>query len=197
MNLSKILTTGAFLMTLTGPAAAADLYKTDQGHTEVRIAWSHAGVSIQHGEFTKAEGTLMLDKDNVEASSVTATIDAASISSGFGPLDDHIRNADFLEVETYPTITFESTAVKKTGDKTAEITGNLTLHGTTKPVTLSTTLTHLGEHPLGQFIDYYKGGWAAFSASTEIDPADFGVGKTIPVGKLTIEITTELKAPTS
>lgn len=195
MSFSRILATGAFVLACAAPVFAADMYKTDQGHTEVRIAWSHAGVSMQHGEFTKAEGTLMLDQGNVEASSLTATIEAASISTGFGPLDEHIRTADFLEVETYPTITFESTAISRTGDATADITGNLTLHGTTEPVTMAATMTHLGEHPLGAFIDYYKGDWAAFAATMEIDPAEFGVGMTIPVGKLVIEISTELKAP--
>lgn len=137
----------------------------------------------------------MLDADNVENSSLSATVQSASVSTGFGPLDDHIRNADFLEVETYPTITFESTSVSRTGDKTADITGDLTMHGTTKPVTFAATLTHIGEHPLGSVIDYYKGDWVAFTADTEIDPSDFGVGATIPVGTLSIELTSEMKAP--
>lgn len=195
MHLSKILTASAMIAALSVPAMAADTYKSDQGHTEVRFIWDHAGVSMQQGEFTTAEATLTLDQDNVESSSLSASIDAKSVSSGFAPLDEHMLGADFLEVETYPTITFESTSVSRTGDKTADITGDLTLHGTTKSVTMSTTLTHLGEHPLGQFLDYYKGDWAAFTATFDIDPGEFGVGKTIPVGNLTIEITTEMKSP--
>lgn len=193
MTLPQTLSAVVFAAVLAGPVMAADTYKTDAGHTEVRFSWSHAGVSTQHGEFDKAEGTLVMDPENVEAATLTATIDATSISSGFPPLDDHIKSADFLEVETYPTITFESTSVTQTGDKTADITGDLTLHGVTKPLTLQATLTHLGDHPLGQFVDYYKGSWAAFSATGEIDPKDYGVGMTIPVGKLMIEIDTELK----
>lgn len=176
----------------TAWAQAAETYYTDQGHTEVRFAWSHAGVSIQTGEFTTASGKLTLDPDNVEKSSITVTIDAASVSTGFGPLDDHLKSKDFLEVETYPEITFVSTSVKKTGDKTADVSGDLTIHGVTKPVTLKTTLTHRGEHPLGGVIDYYKGQWVAFSATTEIDHQAFNVGG-FSTGPISITISTELK----
>ena len=178
--------------TLASPLAA-QVYKTDQGHTEVRFGWSHAGVSMQHGEFTKVDGTLDLNVDDVAASTLNVVIDAASVSSGFGPLDDHLKTADFLEVETYPEITFVSTAIEQTGDKTANITGDLTIHGTTKPVTLEATLTHMGEHPLGSVIDYYKGDWVAFSASTVIAHMEFGVGQ-FSTGPISINIDTELKA---
>ena len=175
------------------PAFAAETYYTDQGHTEVRMAWSHAGVSVQTAEFISVNGTLELDPDNVANSTLDVTIDASSISSGFGPLDDHLKSADFLEVETYPEITFKSTEIKQTGDDTADVTGDLTIHGVTKPVTLKTTLTHRGDHPLGQFLDYYKGKWVAFSAETEIDHAAFDVGKSFPTGPISISIVTEMK----
>ncbi|MCF6433589.1 YceI family protein [Leisingera sp. MMG026] len=194
MPFSNLLTATAAAFLLATPVFAEKTYKTQQGHTEVRVAWSHAGVSMQHGEFTKAEGTLVLDEANIEGASLNAVVDATSIHSGVAALDDHIKNADFLEVETYPEITFESASVTRTGDKTADITGNLTMHGVTKPVTLQATLTHIGKHPLAQFLEYYKGDWAAFHARTEIEPKDFGVGMTIPVGTLVIEIDTEMQA---
>ena len=185
----------ALLLSVALPASAAmaaETYYTDQGHTEVIFGWNHAGVSMQTGEFTKANGKLVLDPDNVEKSTIEVTIDAKSVSTGFGPLDDHLKNKDFLEVETYPTITFKSTAVKKTGDKTADVTGDLTIHGVTKPVTLKTTLTHRGDHPLGGAIDYYKGKWVAFSATTEIDHQAFNVGG-FSTGPISIRIVTEMK----
>ena len=148
---------------------------------------------MQTGEFTKATGKLVLDPDNIERSTLSATIDATSVSTGFGPLDKHIKNADFLEVETYPKITFTSTSVKKTSDKTADVVGDLTLHGVTKPVTFKTTLTHRGLHPLGKRIKYYKGQWAAFSATTTIDHQSFKVGK-FSTGPISITIVTEMKA---
>ncbi len=176
----------------TAWAQAAETYYTDQGHTEVSFGWNHAGVSMQSGEFTTANGKLVLDPDNPEQSSVTVTIDAASVSTGFGPLDDHLKSKDFLEVETYPEITFVSTSVKKTGDTTADVMGDLTIHGVTKPVTLKTTMTHRGEHPLGGAIDYYKGQWVAFTATTEIDHQAFSVGG-FSTGPISITIVTELK----
>ena len=89
-------------------------------------------------------------------------------------------------------MTFVSTSVTRTGDMTADVTGDLTIHGVTKPVTLKTTLTHRGEHPLGTVIDYYKGNWVAFSATTEIDHQAFGVGG-FSTGPISITIVTEMK----
>ena len=182
----------ALVLAFAVSAQAAETYYTDQGHTEVRFGWSHAGVSIQTGEFTTATGKLVLDPDNVEQSSISVTIDAASVSTGFEALDTHLKSADFLEVETYPEITFESTSIERTGDTTANVTGDLTIHGTTQPVTLETTLTHRGEHPVGAMLDYYKGQWVAFSATTEIDHQAFGVGS-FSTGPVSIEIVTEMK----
>ncbi|MEO3416832.1 YceI family protein [Roseovarius sp. CAU 1744] len=178
---------------LAATPALATTYKTDQGHTEVRFSWSHAGVSVQSAEFTVATGTLELDPENPAGASLTATVQADSLATGFGPLDDHVKSADFLEVETYPEITFVSTGVEVTGENTANVTGDLTIHGTTLPVTLDATMTHIGEHPLGGAIDYYKGDWVAFSATTEIDHQAFGVGG-FSTGPITIDIVTEMKA---
>ncbi len=182
----------ALRLTLGVPALAAETYYTDQGHTEVRFGWNHAGVSMQTGEFTTASGKLDLDPDNVEQSSISVTIDAASVSTGFEALDTHLKSADFLEVETYPEITFESTSVERTGDMTANVTGDLTIHGVTKAVTLETTLTHRGEHPVAAALEYYKGQWVAFSATTEIDHQAFDVGG-FSTGPISISIVSEMK----
>lgn len=181
----------AFLVS-TQTAVAVETYYTDQGHTEVRFGWSHAGVSMQSGEFTEASGKLVLDPENVENSSLEVTINPASVSTGFVPLDDHLKSADFLGVETFPEITFVSTSVERTGEDTANVTGDLTLHGVTMPVTFETELTHRGPHPIGAFLDYYRGDWVAFTASTEIDHQDFGVGS-ISTGPITITVVTEMK----
>ena len=178
---------------LAVPASAAETYWFDQGHTEIIFGWKHAGgVSTQHGEFTKASGKLSLDPENVENSSIDVTIDTTSIATGFEPLDKHLKSADFLEVETYPEIKFKSTAVKRTGKDTADVTGDLTIHGVTQPVTLKTTLTHRGPHPVAEFIDYYKGQWVGFAATTEIDHQAFKVGN-FSTGNIFIEINTEMK----
>lgn len=187
-------TTAIAVACFAAAPAMATTYKTDQGHTEVRFSWSHAGVSVQSAEFTVAEGTLDLDPDNVEAASLNVTIKSDSVATGFEALDKHLSSADFLEVETYPEITFVSTGVEKTGDNTANVTGDLTIHGTTQSVTLETTLTHIGEHPLGGALEYYQGDWAAFTATTVLDHLSFGVGG-YSTGPITVNIVTEMKAP--
>ena len=183
---------GAAVVLLSEPALAAETYYFDQGHTEVHFTWSHAGVSMQHGEFTKLDGKLTLDPDNVENSVIDVTIDANSLDSGYKALDDHLKGADFFDVTAYPTITFKSTSVKRTGEDTADIVGDLTIHGVTKPVTLRTRLTHRGAHPVARFIDYYRGEWVAFHATTRIDHTAFGVGN-FDTGTISIEINTEMK----
>ncbi|MEX0284561.1 MAG: YceI family protein [Paracoccaceae bacterium] len=187
------LTAATLAMTLPFAAMAAETYKTDQGHTEVMFGWSHVGVTNQSGEFTKADGTLVLDEANPENSTLEVTIDTTSLHSGFGPLDDHLKNDDFFGVDAHPTITFKSTKITPTGEKTADVTGDLTIRGVTKPFTLTTTLTHLGDHPLGGAVEYYQGKWAGFEATGVIENhQEFNVGP-FPTGPIAITIRSELK----
>lgn len=192
MKFAKPLAAATALALLTTPAFA-QVFKTDQGHTEVLFGWSHVGVSRQNAEFTKVDGTLDLNPDNIEASTLSVTIDANSLSSGFGPLDDHLKSTDYLGVADHPEITFTSTSIERTGDTTANVTGDLTIHGVTHPAVLETTLTHQGAHPLAGVIDYYKGDWVAFSATAVIDHMAYGVGS-FSTGPIAITINTELKA---
>lgn len=179
-------------MVLAGSAWAEKIYEIDEGHTEVRFAWSHAGVSVQTGEFTKTAGKLNLDLENIENSSIEVTIDAASVASGVAVFDGHLNSASWLHTSKYPTITFSSQEVERTGEDTANVTGDLTLHGVTKSVTLATKLTHMGKHPVGDFLSYYQGDWIAFSATTEIDHQAFGIGS-YSTGPITISIVSEMK----
>ena len=172
--------------------SADSMFVTDQGHTEVMFGWDHAGVTNQHGEFTVATGTLKL-ADEIEDSKISVEIDASSVSSGFEPLDKHLKSADFLDVEKFPTITFESTEVKSTGESTMDIVGDLTIHGVTQSVTLQAEMTLNGEHPLGKNIEYYQGEWVGVKATTEIDHMAFGVGA-FSTGPISISINSELKA---
>lgn len=173
-------------------AFADKVFISDQGHTEVMFGWSHAGVTRQNGEFTEAVATLDL-AETIADSVVAVEIATDSVSSGFAALDDHLKSADFLEVETYPTMAFKSTGIEMTGEDTMNVTGDLTLHGVTKPVTLSAKMTLNGEHPLGGSIDYYKGEWVAFEATTEIDHTAFEVGS-FSTGPIAISINMEMKA---
>jgi len=182
----------AFAAVSSTAVLADKTYVSDQGHTEVLFGWSHVGITRQNGEFTESKAVLNL-ADNIADSSVSVEIQTDSLSSGFGALDDHLKTEDFLEVETYPTITFESTSVEMDGDTKMAITGDLTIHGVTKSVVLQAEMTLNGKHPLGGRIDYYKGDWVAFNASTEIDHQEFDVGG-FSTGPIAITINTEMKA---
>ena len=188
----SVLWAAVAMLALPGIAMSGQTYMTDQGHTEVRFGWSHAGVSLQHAEFTVATGTLDLEED-IEKSSISVVIDANSLASGFAALDKDLKSPNFLDVANHPEITFQSTSVKKTGENTLDVTGDLTIHGATNPVTLNVEITHQGEHPVAAFFDYYKGDWIAFRATTEIDHMAFGVGS-FSTGPIMVEINTEMKA---
>ena len=183
----------ALMATLALPAfAETQTFKTDAGHTEVRFGWDHAGVTTQHGEFDSAEGILSIDTKDLSSAKLDVTINAASVSTGFEPLDKHVKSADFLQADEHPSIRFVSTSVKPTSDTTADVEGEITLRGVTVPATLKVELTHQGDHPLAKFVDYYKGEWLGFHAKAEIDTAPFGFA--LPVGVLSFDVATEMKA---
>lgn len=185
------------LFSLSTTANSQQIYKTDPGHTEVFFSWSHAGVSMQYGEFTRFEGTLTLYPDKLEDSHVEATVDATSVSAGFGPMDKMLKSKSLLDVENYPEITFKSTSVEVIGKEAANVTGDLTIHGVTRSVVLETKLTHRGSHPLSRnFPDYYSGSWLAFEAKGKIHHPSFDVGSSSTIGSkgsIFIEIRTEMQ----
>ena len=169
--------------------AETETYQFDKGHTEIRFSWDHVGLSIQSGEFREYEGTVMWDRENLENSKVDVTIKAASIDTGVPPLDEHLSSADFFDVAKFPEITFKSTSVRQTGVDLGAVTGDLTIHGQTRPVTLEVALNFQGDHPLAPFIEAYAGApYAAFRASTEILRSDFELGMFAPLTSDRIEI---------
>lgn len=124
-------------------------------------------VTTVRGGFDKVSGTVVFDPQNPQTSSVEATIDVSSINTGVADRDAHLKSADFLDVENYPTIIFKSTDVKVTGDNTGDVTGDLTIRGVTRPVTLK--VEFLGEAS-GMGSDR-----AGFEATTKINREDFGL----------------------
>jgi polyisoprenoid-binding protein YceI len=116
-------------------ARADDTYKLDPVHSSISFKVRHF-FSFVNGNFKKFEGTIKVDPDHPEKSSVTATIDAASISTQNDKRDEDLRNDDFFDVAKYPTITFKSRSVKQTGADSGDIVGDLTMHGVTKEITL-------------------------------------------------------------
>ena len=148
-------------MSATPPAGS---YVIDLSHTHAGFAVKHFGLSKVKGEFTEVEGTVVIAEEPT-ASVVTATINAASFNSRDEGRDAHVRSADFLDVENFPTITFTSTNVKPDGDAWV-VSGDLTIKGVTRSVELATEFD-------GAITDPYGFQRIAFSAATEIDLTDF------------------------
>jgi polyisoprenoid-binding protein YceI len=173
--------------------AHADIYELDKEHTEVRFTWDHLGLSRQGGRFLDVEGLVSFDPQQPQASTVDVTIPLKSISTGVAKLDEHlVKSKDFFDVAAYPTITFKSTVVKMTEPKIAEVTGDLTINGITKPVVLDVVWNFTGEHPLASINPTYQDAYySGFSASTQILRSDWGITRTIPYVSDELRITIE------
>jgi len=151
------------------PAAQATQYTLDGAHTQVAFSIERFGFNYVLGRFDTIAGSVNLDQANPERSSVTATIQTASVSSGNATRDEHLRAERWLNVAQIPTMEFRSTSVRRTGESTAEVVGDLTLRGVTAPVTLNVTLNQIGRSPS-------NGAQAAgFSATGTISRAAFGL----------------------
>jgi polyisoprenoid-binding protein YceI len=165
----------------TAPAGA---YVLDGQHTHVSFKVNHLGFSNYTANFDKVAGKLSFDPANPAAMTVEATIDPTSLDLNAPPagFHDELMGATFFEAAKFPAITFKSTKVELTGPNTAKVTGDFTLHGVTRPVTLETT---------------FNGGWAAnavdgdrigFSAHTVLKRSDFGMGAGIPAPGTTLGV---------
>jgi polyisoprenoid-binding protein YceI len=143
-------------------------WNIDSAHAHAEFATRHMMVAVVRGGFKNVTGTIEFDPANPEASQVEANIDATTIYSGLVDRDNHLRSADFLDIENYPTITFKSTKVEPTGDNEAKVTGNLTIRGVTRPVVIKAEFLGSVTTPFG---DQRVG----FSGTTNINREDFGL----------------------
>ena len=137
----------------------------DPGHAEVAFVGRHLMFTKVRGRFTGVRGTVV-SADDPTRSSVEVTIEMASVASGSKDRDEHLRSPDLFDVERYPTATFRSTEVRWTGGPHAEVEGDLTIHGVTRPVVLDVEFS-------GALTDPWGGERAVFTASTEIDREDW------------------------
>ena len=136
------------LALVTAPAFAAT-YTLDPGHTQVVFSWNHFGYSNPTAQFRKIEGTLEFDAANPTKANVKVTIPLNSVNTNVEKLDEHLQAADFFDSAKYPDAVFKSTKVEKgTSENQLKVTGDLSLHGVTKPVVLDVTVAKVGEHPM-------------------------------------------------
>jgi polyisoprenoid-binding protein YceI len=185
MKMKKVLLLTA-LATLPASVALANSYTVDPAHTYVSFAVNHLGFSTMRGKFGKQSGSLEYDPA-AKIAVVTIEIDAASIDTGHTKRDQHLSSPDFLNAAEYPTINFKSTKASWSGDKLVSVTGDLTILGVSKPVTLKINSINCGEHP------FSKKQVCGFDAEASIKRSDFGVNYGIPAIGEVLDLQIELE----
>ena len=165
-----------------GQAMAADYAIDKEGqHAFVNFKISHLGYSWLYGTFKDFDGSFTFDEKNPEASKVNVTLKTESVDTNHAERDKHIRSADFLNVSKNPTATFKSTSVKSTGKDMADITGDLTLNGVTKPVVIAAKFIGQGDDPWGGYR-------AGFEGSTKLKLKDFNIEKDLGPASQEVEL---------
>jgi polyisoprenoid-binding protein YceI len=152
----------------TLPGLTTGTWTVDPAHSEVGFVVRHMMVSKVKGRFTKVSGTITV-AENVLDSSVVATAETASIDTRDENRDAHLRSADFFDAENFPELTFRSTGIRANGDAFT-LDGDLTIHGTTRPVSFDLEFNGASANPLAD-----GNPTAGFSAETEISRKDFGL----------------------
>jgi len=159
--------------------AAAPLYATtytiEPDYTQAVFRWSHLGFSNPAAQLSQGQGTLEFDPANPTRAAVNVTIALSSLNTGVPALDEHLRSEDFFEVAKFPTASFHSTKVEQgSGKDRLKVTGELSLHGVTRPVTLDVTVLRIGANPRTQLPT------VGFEATTTLKRSDFGLGAFVP-----------------
>ena len=164
---------------LHGAGTAADVkagtYAVEPDHTQVTFGVSHMGISPFAGTFSGSSGSLTVDPANPGATRLTVTIPTGSVMTTSAKLTQELKSADWLDAAKFPTATFTSTRVSKLGADTVRVEGNLTLHGVTKPATITAKLFGATNNPMS------KKPSLGFTGTTVIKRSDFGIGYGVPI----------------
>ena len=165
-----------------GQAMAADYAIDKQGqHAFVNFKISHLGYSWLYGTFKDFDGSFSFDAAKPQDSKVNVTLNTTSVDTNHAERDKHLRSGDFLNVSKHPTATFTSTSVTSTGEGTADITGDLTLNGVTKPVVIAAKFIGEGKDPWGGYR-------AGFEGSTKLKLKDFDIQKDLGPASQEVEL---------
>ena len=191
MSANKILVAALLAAAFAGPAAAAETYEFDPNHTVIEFGWNHFGYSNPTARFDTFSGKLQLDTADLTKSSVEVTIPISGLDTDITKLDDHLKSPDFFDAAKFPDATFKSTKVEKAGENALKVTGDLTIHGVTKPVTLDVTVNKIADHPMSKLPT------AGFDAKATIKRSEFGMSGFVPAvsDEIQIHITTETRKP--
>jgi polyisoprenoid-binding protein YceI len=154
--------------------AAPETYVLDASHSQILFSYNHLGFSTSWGMFSGFDGQISFDAANPAASSVAVSFPVRTMLTGWQERFDHFMSKDFFDAAADEPVSFTSTAIEVTGEKTAKITGDLTLNGVTKPVVLDAVLNAQGMHPMA------NKPWMGFDATTSVLRSDFGLGMFAP-----------------
>jgi polyisoprenoid-binding protein YceI len=186
-----LLAAAAFSLALAAPAIAqapkaptaqSGTYKVEPSHTRVLFAVNHMGFTTWYGDFTHASGSLKLDAADPSKSQVEVSVPTASVSTTNATLDGELKAADWLDAAKFPAMTFKSTKVTPTAPGRADIAGDLTLHGVTKPVLLHARFNGSGPNPMTKAVT------VGFEISGQIKRSEFGVTKYVPMVGDTVDL---------
>ncbi|MBV8037373.1 YceI family protein [Roseateles sp.] len=185
--MKKALLLTALLAAVGAAQAQSATYMIDKNHTAVTFEAKHFGTSTLRGRWDKKEGTVTLDKA-AKTGKVEFTIDMASITTGSPQFDGHLKSKDFFEVEQFPTAKFVGDKFTFNGDKVASVTGELTLHGKTNPVTLTATGFNCYENPM------LKREVCGGDFETTLQRSQFGITYAAPVTPDNIRLLIQVEA---
>jgi len=169
--------------------AAPETYVLDASHSQVVFSYQHLGFSTTRGMFAGFGGEISFDQDNPAASSVSVSMPVRSMMTGWEARFDHFMSDDFFGADEGDMISFTSTNIEVTGDNTANITGDLTMNGTTKSVVLDAVLNKAGGHPMKDGQE-----WAGFSATTTLLRSDYGLDMFAPFVSDEVEVEISIEA---
>ena len=176
------------ILALAAPLALAQTstWVSDPNHSEVDFSIIHMSVSKIHGRFGNVQATIVYNEADVTKSTVTATIGVDTVNTGVDQRNTHLKSPDFFDIATMPTATFTSTSVVKNGNHLT-VTGNLTLHGVTKPVVLDVV------GPNGSMTDPKGKVHTGFSATTTLDRTAFGIGSKFPAAMVGNDVSLDIE----
>ncbi len=184
----RISLAAAAVLAATPIVAEPVAYTLDSSHSQIVFSYNHLGFSTTYGMFSGFAGDIMFDAEDPAASSVSVSMPASSMFTGWEQRDGHFMSPDFFNAAANDLVSFASTAIEITGDDTANITGDLTINGMTKSVVLDATLNQAGMNPLA------NKEWLGFDAKTTLLRSDFGLGAFAPAVSDEVEVLISIEA---
>jgi polyisoprenoid-binding protein YceI len=169
LNIFQLIFVLGLLVIFSSLAYAAETYKLDPGHTSIVFRVKHLGIAYVYGRFNGPTGSFVFDESSPSKSAIEIQAETKNIDTAVEKRDDHLRSPDFFNAGKYPLVSFKSKSVKKLSEATYEVSGDLTLLGNTRPITVEVHATGAGKDPWGGFR-------RGFETSFTIKRSEFGMG---------------------